>query len=223
MTSQSTSGPRRRAPLSRERVLRAAIELADKEGIESLTMRRLGQHLGVEAMSLYKHVANKDDILDGITELTVSEIDLPPTDVDWKAAMRQRALSTRDVLTRHPWATRVMESRRNPGPATLRYFDSVIASLRAGGFPVALAAHAFSVLDSYIFGFVVQQTSLPFDTSEELTDVTSDILQQMPTDQFPHLTEMAIEHILQPGYDHADEFEFGLDLILDALERARDR
>jgi AcrR family transcriptional regulator len=223
MTSQSTSGPRRRAPLSRERVLRAAIELADKEGIESLTMRRLGQHLGVEAMSLYKHVANKDDILDGITELTVSEIDLPPTDVDWKAAMRQRALSTRDVLTRHPWATRVMESRRNPGPATLRYFDSVIASLRASGFPVALAAHAFSVLDSYIFGFVVQQTSLPFDTSEELTDVTSDILQQMPTDQFPHLTEMAIEHILQPGYDHADEFEFGLDLILDALERARDR
>jgi Tetracyclin repressor-like, C-terminal domain len=173
-------------------------------------------------MSLYKHVANKDDILDGITELVVSEIDLPPTDVEWKTAMRRRALSTREVLTRHPWATRVMESRTNPGPATLRYFNSVIASLRTGGFPVALAAHAFSVLDSYIFGFVVQQTSLPFDNSQELTDVTTDILEQMPTDQFPHLTEMAVEHILQPGYDHADEFEFGLDLIIDALERARD-
>jgi AcrR family transcriptional regulator len=222
MTTQPNSGARRRAPLSKERVLRAAIELADKEGIESLTMRRLGQQLGVEAMSLYKHVANKDDILDGITELIVSEIDLPPTDVEWKAAMRRRALSTREVLTRHPWATRVMESRTNPGPATLRYFDSVIASLRTGGFPVALAAHAFSVLDSYIFGFVVQQTSLPFDSSEELTDVTTDILEQMSTDQFPHLTEMAVEHILQPGYDHADEFEFGLDLIIDALERARD-
>jgi AcrR family transcriptional regulator len=222
MTTESNTHARRRAPLSRERVLRAAIELADKDGIESLTMRRLGQQLGVEAMSLYKHVANKDDILDGITELVVSEIDLPPTDVEWKAAMRQRALSTRAVLTRHPWATRVMESRTNPGPATLRYYDSVIGSLRTAGFPIALAAHAFSVLDSYIFGFVVQQTSLPFETSEELADVTADILRQMPADQFPHLTEMAIEHIMQPGYAHADEFEFGLGLILDALERARD-
>ena len=222
MTTNSDSRVRRRAPLSRERVLRAAISLADKEGIDALTMRRLGQQLSVEAMSLYKHVANKDDILDGITELVVSEIDLPGPDVEWKAAMRQRARSTRDVLTRHPWATSVMESRANPGPATLRYYDSVIASLRAAGFSVAMAAHAFSVLDSYIFGFVVQQISLPFDTSDELTDVTAAILEQMPTDQFPHLTEMAVEHIMQPGYDRAGEFDFGLDLILDALERARD-
>lgn len=222
MATRTDSSARRRAPLSKERVLRAAVALADERGIGALTMRRLGQQLGVEAMSLYKHVANKEEILDGITEQVVSEIDLPGTDVEWKTAMRRRARSTRDVLSRHHWAISVMESRANPGPATLRYYDSVVGNLRAAGFCVAMAAHAFSLLDSYIFGFVVQQLNLPFDTSEELTDVTADILQQMPADQFPHLTEMGVELVMASGYDHAAEFEFGLDVILDALERLKD-
>ena len=153
-----------RIPLTRERVLRAAIALCDEGGIESLSMRKLGQQLGVEAMSLYNHVANKDDILDGIVDVVVNEIDVPPIGDDWKAALRQRANSARAVLSRHPWATGLIESRTNPGPATLRYYDSVIGSLREAGFSIEMAAHAFSALDSYIYGFALQEVSLPFET-----------------------------------------------------------
>jgi AcrR family transcriptional regulator len=222
MAVRTDSGEARRAPLSRERVLQAAVALADEGGVGALTMRRLGQELGVEAMSLYKHVANKDDILDGIVELVVGEIELPSDDEDWKTAMRNRAVSARAALARHRWATSLMQSRTNPGPVTLRYFDAVIGSLRRGGFTVELAAHAFSVLDSYIYGFAMQEASLPFATSEETTEVTAAILEQMPVDQFPHLAEMAVEHIMRPEYTYGGEFEFGLGLILDALGRARD-
>ncbi len=220
--TQPHPNAKRRAPLSRERVLRAAIGLADVGGIESLTMRRLGQELGVEAMSLYNHVANKDDILDGIVDLVFSEIAVPSDRADWKTAMRKRAISARDVLLRHPWATSLMQSRTEPGPATLRHHDSVIGSLREAGFTVDMAAHAFSVMDGYIYGFALQQMNLPSHTSEESAELAENILRRLPADEYPHLAEMIIEQGMKPGYDYADEFEFGLDLILDGLERLRE-
>lgn len=210
-----------RPRLSRDRVLRAAIGLADAGGIESLTMRRLGEELGVEAMSLYRHVANKVDLLDGMIDGVFAEIDLPSGRTDWRTAMRQRAFSVRAVMSRHPWATGLMESRTTPGPATLRHHDAVIGTLRGAGFSIALAAHAFSALDSYIYGFALQEASLPFDTAEETTELAQAILARMSPDAYPHLTEMATEHVLRPGYDYGDEFEFGLDLILDGLQQAR--
>jgi AcrR family transcriptional regulator len=209
-----------RTPLSRERVLRSAVALADAHGIESLTMRRLGQELSVEAMSLYKHVANKSDLLDGMTDAVFGEIELPPAGTPWRAAMRDRALSARAALNRHPWATGLMSSRTSPGPATLRHHDSVIGLLRGGGFSVALAAHAFSAIDSYVYGFALQEAALPFDTAEETAQVASGIFAGMSAEEYPHFTELTVDHVLQPGYDYADEFEFGLDLILDGLERA---
>jgi AcrR family transcriptional regulator len=202
-------------------VLRAAVALADDSGLESLTMRKLGEVVRVEAMSLYNHVANKTDLLDGMVDLVFSEIHLPSAGVDWKTAMRQRAISAREVLSRHPWGIGLMESRSTPGPATLRHHDAVLGSLRQGGFSIEGAAHAFSALDSYIYGFALQEASLPFDTAEETAEVAQMILKQLPADEYPYLAELTIEHVLQPGYDYGDEFEFGLDLILDGLERAR--
>ena len=210
-----------RTPLSRERVLRAAIGVADQVGLESLTMRRLGTHLGVEAMSLYKHVANKDDLLDGMVDLVVSEIDLPAAEADWKTAMRMRALSARQILTRHPWAIGMMEARATMGPAALRYADAVIGSLRAGGFSVAMAAHAFVVLDSFIYGFVVQEMGMPIDSTEQPARRTGAVLQTIADNPYPHLAEVAAEHVNGPGFDYANEFEFGLALILDALDSHR--
>ncbi len=210
-----------RARLSRERVLRAAIARADAGGIESLSMRKLGEELGVEAMSLYTHVANKEDLLDGMIDAVFAEIALPNGVDDWRTAMRQRAISTRDVLARHPWATRLMQSRTHPGPATLRHHDTVIGTLRRAGFSIELTAHAFSALDSYIYGFALQQASLPFETGEETADLAAAIMAPFAAGEYPHLTELTVEHVLQPGYDYGDEFLFGLDLLLDGLERAR--
>jgi len=211
-----------RTPLSRERVLRAAVAMADESGIGSLSMRKLGEALGVEAMSLYNHVANKDDLLDGMVDRVFSEIGLPSGGTEWKAAMRRRAISARAVLSCHRWAIGLMESRTSPGPATLRHHDAVIGSLREGGFSIEMAAHAFSVLDSYIYGFALQEASLPFETGEQAAELAHMDLKQLPADQYPYLTEMTVGHVLQPGYDYGNEFEFGLDLILDGLERARD-
>jgi tetracycline repressor-like protein len=154
--------------------------------------------------------------------LVVSEIHLPSAGEDWRDAMRRRSISARSVFARHPWATSLVQSRTTPGPAVLRYMDAAIGSLRGGGFSVAAAAHALALVDSYVYGFALQERSLPFETKDELSQVTGEILDEMPGDQFPHLAEMAVEHILRPGYDFADEFEFGLGLILDALERIRD-
>jgi AcrR family transcriptional regulator len=209
-----------RTPLSREQVLRAAVALADRSGIEALTMRRLAQELGVEAMSLYNHIANKDDILDGIIDLVFDEIELPTGEAGWKPAMRQRAISARQALHRHPWATGLMESRRTPGPANIGHHDAVLGILRNAGFPIELAAHAYSLLDSYIYGFALQEASLPFQTPQETAEVAQEIMAAFPADAYPHLAEIATEHALRPGYDYGDEFLYGLDLILDGLERA---
>jgi AcrR family transcriptional regulator len=202
--------------------LHAATQLADEGGAASLTMRKLAERLNVEAMSLYHHVANKDEILDGLVDVVFSEIELP-ADLDWKTAMRRRAFSARAALARHPWAIGLLESRRNPGLATIRHHDWVLGCLRQAGFSVALTAHAYSLLDSYIFGFALQELNLPFDTTKVPEVEARAILQQMPPEAFPYLTEMALEHVLQPGYAYANEFGFGLDLILDGLERARDQ
>jgi AcrR family transcriptional regulator len=206
-----------RTPLSRERVIRTAVAVADEKGAAALTMRAIAEPLGVEAMSLYHHVAGREDILDGMVDAVFAEIDLPPRDADWKSALRHRADSARAVLLRHPWAVGLMDSRSQPGPATLRHHDAVIGTLRAGGFSVPMAAHAVSLLDSYLYGFVLQELSLPFRGAAELDEVAGAILRDMPADTYPHLTELATEHVLKPGYDYADEFTFGLTLILDAL------
>jgi AcrR family transcriptional regulator len=219
MAVQSNPSAQPRLRLTRERVLLAAIDLADKGGVEALSMRKLGQELGVEAMSLYNHVANKDDLLDGMVDLVFGEIGLPPSGVDWKTAMRRRAIAAREALARHSWAIGLMESRSRPGPATLEHHDAVLRCLRDAGFSLPMVAHAYSVLDSYIYGFALQQTSLPFKSSEDVAEVAESFLRQFPAGVYPHLFELTTQHVLQPGYDYADEFEFGLDLILDGLER----
>jgi hypothetical protein len=200
-------------------VLRAAIAFADENGIESLSMRKLGEELGVEAMSLYKHVANKDDMLDGMVDVVFSEIDLPSEGVHWKTAMRERAISARAALTRHPWAIGLTESRMKPGPTNLRHHDSVIGCLHEAGFSIEMAIHAYSVLDSYIYGFALQEKSLPFDTSDDVGDVGENILSQFPADEYPYLKETTVELITKSAWKYADEFEFGLDLILDGIEQ----
>ncbi len=220
---QSNSDAGRRIRLNRDRVVRSALALADAGGIEALSMRKLAGALRVEAMSLYNHVASKEDLLDGMVDIVFGEIGLPPDGVGWKAAMRQRAISALRVLERHPWATSLMESRTNPGPATLEHHDAVIRCLREDGFSVALAAHAYSAIDSHIYGFAMQQRAMPLDTPEQAAAAAAYFLRQLPADRYPHLAELTVEHVLQPGYDYADEFEFGLDLILEGLERARAR
>jgi AcrR family transcriptional regulator len=215
------TGPKGR--LTRDRVLRAAVALADAEGIGALTMRKLGQALGIEAMSLYHHVANKDDLLDGMIDVVFDEIELPDADSDWRTAMTRRAASVRSALARHRWATVLMESRASPGPATLRHHDAVLGTLRRAGFSLELAAHAFSAMNSYIYGFALQEASLPFDTAEDTAEVAQRIMARFDRGQFPHLSELAVGHVLQPGYDYGDEFAFGLDLVLDGLETARQR
>ena len=223
MVPKTKPATKPRTPLSRERVLLAAVAFADDSGIAALSMRKLGEAVGVEAMSLYNHVENKDQLLDGMVDLVFGEIELPAGGVDWKTAMRKRAQSAREALRRHPWAIALMSTRTSPGPATLRHHDAVIGSLRAGGFSIALAAHAFSALDSYIYGFALQEATLPLgDTEEETAEVATMMMAQVPADQYPHLTEFTVEHVLRPGYDYGSEFEFGLDLILDGLERSLD-
>jgi AcrR family transcriptional regulator len=201
-------------------VLRAALVLADTSGIDSLTMRNLGRELGVEAMSVYNHVTNKDDVLDGIVDLVFSEIELPSEGAEWKPAMRKRAISAHEALLRHPWATSLMQSRTKPGPATLRHHDTVLGTLRKAGFTVVLAAHAFSVIDGYVYGFALQQINIPLQTPGQVAEVGEGILRRL-AGAYPHLAEMITEHAMKPGYDYAHEFEFGLDLILDGLEAAR--
>ncbi|MBT3154504.1 TetR/AcrR family transcriptional regulator [Streptomyces sp. CHD11] len=206
-----------RTPLSRERVIRTAVAVADEKGSAALTMRAIAEPLGVEAMSLYHHVAGREDILDGMVDAVFGEIDLPPRDTDWKSAMRHRADSARAVLGRHPWAIGLMDSRSTPGPATLRHHDAVIGALRAAGFSVGMTAHAFSVIDSYLYGFVLQELAMPFGDTAEMEQVAGALVREMPAGAYPHLTELATERVLKPGYDYADEFAFGLTLILDAL------
>jgi AcrR family transcriptional regulator len=222
MTTEMTRPAEPRVRLTRERVIETAVARADAGGLEALSMRKLGQELGVEAMALYHHFANKDALVDTMVDVVFSEIDVPEAGPDWRAAMRRRAISVRDALLRHRWAIGLMESRRTPGPANLRHHDAVIGSLRSGGFDIAMAAHAYSLLDSYIYGFALTKMNLPFQASEEVGEVAQTMLEPFPAGEYPHLLEILTDHVMKPGYDYGDEFEYGLDLILDGLERAGD-
>ncbi|WP_448070569.1 TetR/AcrR family transcriptional regulator [Georgenia yuyongxinii] len=217
---EGTSTRVQRAPLSRERVLRCAVGIAEARGLGALTMRSLAQELGVKPMSLYHHVASKDAILDGIVDLVFSEIELPSPGGDWRAEVRRRAASAREVLRRHPWAVALMESRTTPGAATLRHHEAVLATLRAAGFSVEMTGHAYAVLDAFVYGFAVQEAGLPFTGTDGAVEVAGAIAEDFASGQYPHMVEFATERVLRPGYDFGDEFEFGLNLILDALERS---
>lgn len=209
------------AGLSKRRVVHKAIELADREGVEGLSMRKLANVLDAGAMSLYHYVANKDELLDAMIDVVLEEVGLPPEGADWQAAMRQQARSARQVLARHPWATTLIDSRTSPGPAHLRYREAVTACLRTAGFSVIMATRANWLLDSYVYGFTLQEVSLPFDTPNEFTENVEEIfLPQLPPDEFPYLNESAAG-LIAAGYNPAEEFDFGLELILTALEPLR--
>jgi AcrR family transcriptional regulator len=219
---EPTTEPRER--LSRERVLRASVALAARDGIESLTMRKLADELGAGAMSLYHHVPNKEQLLDGMVDIVFSEIELPPTDVDWKAAMRTRAVSTREALARHPWAIGLMEGRTTHGPANLSLHNAVLGCLREAGFSLEATVHAYSVLDAYIYGFALQQRDM---SSENADDFAAEAQRQMREyeavlAEYPYLVEVVGGYVAESGYDYSSEFIFGLDLILDSLDRLRD-
>jgi AcrR family transcriptional regulator len=224
MATQVDVSAQPRVPLSRERVLRAAVALADAGGADALSMRKIAQELGVVPMALYKHVSNKDELLDGMVDVVVGEIDPPPRGTDWKTAIRQRVLSARSALLRHPWASRVIESRTNPTPAVLEYMDAMIGIFRAGGFSIDLTHHAMHAMGSRLWGFTQE---LFDDTADVDPEMEAAMLREM-AETYPHITEMimAITHdeesVVGQGCDDQFEFEFALDLMLDGLARLRD-
>jgi AcrR family transcriptional regulator len=216
----SAGGTRPR--LDRERVLRGAVDVADRGGIGALTIRSLADELGVKPMTVYHYVKNKDEILDGIVDVVFGEIELPTVGGDWRTELRRRARSAREVLRVHSWAIPLLESRTSPGPATLRHHDAVLGVLRAGGFSAARTAHAYALLDAFLYGHAVQEASLPFEGPEGPTEVAPQVVESMSVaGDFPHLAEMMASYYLRPGYDFADEFEIGLDAVLDSLSRWR--
>jgi AcrR family transcriptional regulator len=219
MASKTKKKGLRRAPLSPDRVLRAALRMADQGGLESLSMRNLAAALKVEAMSLYKHVKSKEDILSGLVELVVGEIDVPAPGGDWRVAMRRRAICAHTVLIRHPWATMLFVSRANVGPNMLRYVDATIGCLREGGFSYPLADHAWNALDAYIYGFTLAKLNFPFEPSEYAA-AAKQFIHMIPAAQFPHLHGMSQE-VIAGRHDGLNQIELGLDLLLDGLERMR--
>jgi AcrR family transcriptional regulator len=212
-----------RAPLNRERVLATAVMLADRHGLESLSMRKLADELGAGAMSLYHYVPNKEQLLDGMVDIVFSEIEPPSLELDWKTAMRRRALSTRAALNRHRWAVGLMEGRMNPGPASIRIREAILGCLREAGFSIEMTIQAYSVQDAYIYGFALQERSLPFESAEESTAVAEATIQNVSdlAKEFPYLAEVVAGHVATVGYDFTAAFEYGLDLILDSLEERR--
>ena len=212
--------PKTRRPLTRERVLEAAIRLADESGIEALSMRKLGQELGVEAMSLYNHVKNKDEVLDGIVEAVVREVEQPSDETDWKAALRRHAISSHEALMRHSWAAGLWW-RRAEGPGRMGGAEFMLRTLREAGFSEGLTYHGYHVLVGHILGFTLQAQSFPIETKEELQKLAAEFLQDFPVDEYPYLAEHIRQHV-DPGDGDEGAFAFGLDLILDGLERMRD-
>ena len=209
-----------RVPLNRERVLRAAITLADQGGIASLSMRKLAEALGVQAMSLYYHVTNKDDLFDGMVDIVMSEVAMPSSGADWKEAIRRSAISAHDALRRHPWACGLIMSPKRTSLVRLRHMDWLLGRLRAAGFSPGLTYHAYHALDSHILGFTLWEAGHSF-AAEELSDLVTTFFQEFPADEYPHLAEHAQQHLTGSGDDDVGGFEFALDLILDGLERLR--
>ncbi|NED97020.1 TetR/AcrR family transcriptional regulator [Phytoactinopolyspora alkaliphila] len=208
----------RRPALSHDRIVDAAVRVADRGGLTQVSMRNVGKELGVEAMSLYHHLDGKGALLDGLANWVFTRIELPESQQPWRQAMTDRAASARSVLSRHPWALGLIESRRSPGPALLRHHDSVLGCLRHNGFSVALASHAFSAIDAYVYGFVLTELNLPFNAGEGVDEFVGEIEHALSPDDYPHLVEQITQHVLHRDYSYADEFQIGLDLILDSLE-----
>ncbi len=211
---------KRRETLSRERVLRGAVALADQVGIEALTIRKLAEALETKPMTIYHHVPSKEAIVDGMVEIVFSEIARPAADQEWKSAMRTRCISAREVLKRHWWAPPLMESRTSPGPENLGHHEAVLACLRSGGLSLQMTAHAYAILDSFVYGFAFEEATLPTEDSGALTEVAQDIAAMFDGDAYPNLVEFSVGHVFQSGYDFGDSFEFGLDLIIEALDHA---
>ena len=209
-----------RIPLSRERVLSAAVALADESGIESLSMRKLAERLGVEAMSLYNHIANKNDLLEGIVEAAAGEIVTPADDVDWKKAIHEVAISAHEALLRHPWASGLWMGT-TPGPARMRYGDSLLGAFRGAGFSKDLTYHAYHIVESYVLGFTTQVLNFRSVDESQFEDVVAAFIRGDYAEEFPHFTEHALQH-MEPHDDGVNAVELGLDLILDGLERLRD-
>jgi AcrR family transcriptional regulator len=221
MSTSPTPAPSARTRLSRERVLEAAMAIADRGGLAGLTIRSLAMELGAKPMSVYYYVASKDELLDALVDEVFARIDLPRAEGPWREEMGRRARSARTHLRQHSWAIALLESRTDPGPANLRHHEAVLACLRHAGFSMELTAHAYALLDAYVFGFAVQESSLPFEGPDSVGEVAEPIMALMATGEFPTMIDMATSYYLQPGYDFADEFEFGLELVLDGLERRR--
>ena len=200
----------------------AAVRIADVDGLAALTMRSLAQELGVKPMSLYYHVRNKEEILDGIVDSVFAEIELPKVGQEWRGEVRRRAVSARAALALHPWALALMETRTNPGPATLRHHDAMLGTLRAGGFSLSMTAHAYALIDAYVYGFALQEASLPFEGAVNAAEVAGSIMESFALGDYPHLVEFTSQHVLQPGYDFGAQFDFGLNLILDGLAQHTD-
>jgi len=220
MPGTGRKSPLDRAPLSRERVLAGAVAVADFGGIAGLTIRSLAEQLGVKPMSVYHHVANKEEILDGIVDIVFSEIELPEIGGDWHEEMRKRAASAREAMRRHPWAIGLVETRTSPGFATLRHHDAVIGTLREGGFSVEMTAHAFALIDAYVYGFALSEATLPFNGPDTVPEVAEQMMAQFTPEDYPHLVEFSVEHVMKPGYDYGEEFEYGLGVVLDGLASA---
>ena len=206
--------------LTAERVIEGAVRLADRIGTDAMTIRGIADEIDAKPMTIYHHVPNKEAIIDGMVDHVFAEIDLPPTDTDWRTAILVRSRSMRQVLATHPWAAPLMESRTSPGPATLAHHDAVLGCFRRAGFSLELTAHAYAIIDAFLYGFALQETSLPATGGDEMTELAGSIAEQMPTDRYPHLAEFTLDHVLQPGYDFGNEFDVGINLILDGLERA---
>jgi AcrR family transcriptional regulator len=220
---ERTRVTQRRATLSRERIVTGAVQVADRGGLGQVSMRNVGKELGVEAMSLYHHFAGgKAALLDALVDWVFAQVGLPEPGRPWRPAMASRATSARRVLAQHPWALGLIESRRTPGTALLRHHDAVLGCLRRNGFSVALASHAFSAIDAYVYGFVLTEVNRPFDTAEGVEEMAAEMQQSYDADSYPHLFEMITTLVVGQDYDYANEFGYGLDLVLDSLERRLD-
>lgn len=205
--------------MTAERVIEGAVQLADRVGVDALTIRKIAEELDVKPMTIYHYVPNKEAIIDGMVDTVFAEIALPPSDRDWRSAILVRCRSMRAVLARHPWAAPLMETRTTPGPATLRHHDAVLGCFRGAGFSLELTGHAYAVVDAFLYGFALQEATLPATSGEDMAELAGSIAEQMPADLYPHLTEFTIDHVLRPGYDFGREFDVGIELILDGLER----
>lgn len=220
---QTQPMPHERPRLTRDRVLQGALALADEIGTEAFTMRKLATALDVKPMSIYHHVPNKESILDGIVDLVFAEIELPPHELAWADAMRVRCRSAREVLARHPWAPPLMETRTNPGPATLKHHDAVLACLRRGGLSWQTTAHAYAIIDSFVYGFAMQEAALPFHGREEIAELARHFVDSGVVEAYPSMGEFTIQHVLRPGYSFTASFDVGLDLIVDGISARGER